>query len=532
MQFVHSGYAAEWGRADAFGNGVSQRIWSHQTTFPSAFVSVTGKAVRSYSIASALWNTTGTEPARVGVLAHEIMHQFGLPDLYDPDVEGWGVGSGLGSYCLMSNSWGFDNTQRFPPLMSPYAKILMGWVQPTLINTPGTYTSASASASPTVYKVSRGYPEGEYLLIENRQPVSYDGIMPQGGIAIYHIDEKTERFDVQSAPESARTKVKAPQALNMWPWNHYRASLVQADGLFHMEVTRSRGDAGDLYRLGGVSVLGPNTVPDTNTYQNGVVRATGLTISVLSPSAPRMQFQVSWAGTAAPSSPAAPAPMPSEASSQTVPATSSIPQPSPCAILPTTTTTPAPQPTTTAKPTITSANKPTTTTTTSAAKTTTTTTTSAAKTTTTARPAATATAAPAATMVPAPSRLRLTSTPAVTQPKASAKNVRGQAVVRVSSFGATMSRTTPTVVKVATRGAAAVGVRVNGRFERVNAAGAVVYREYVQGVTDKTGLVKLQSAGTWAAGQPTKVQFCIVSVSKAGFVQDLPAAAIRCVGAA
>lgn len=71
-------------------------------------------------ISSALWGVDGTEMAHIGVFAHEMGHFFGLPDLYDTDSEGIGYGSGLGAYCLMSNSWGFDNSQQYIPLMRYY----------------------------------------------------------------------------------------------------------------------------------------------------------------------------------------------------------------------------------------------------------------------------------------------------------------------------------------------------------------------------------------------------------------------------
>jgi hypothetical protein len=38
----------------------------------------------------------------------------------------------------------------------------------------GTYQIRDAANYPDVYKITKGFPDGEYLLIENRQPVGWD----------------------------------------------------------------------------------------------------------------------------------------------------------------------------------------------------------------------------------------------------------------------------------------------------------------------------------------------------------------------
>jgi M6 family metalloprotease-like protein len=76
----------------------------------------------------------------------------GLPDLYD--VNGPGYGQGLGSYSLMANSWGFDGTQNYPPLMDAWSKIRLGWVDPVPISLPGTYAVGAAAETPQVYMIT------------------------------------------------------------------------------------------------------------------------------------------------------------------------------------------------------------------------------------------------------------------------------------------------------------------------------------------------------------------------------------------
>lgn len=280
IDIIHSGFAAET------GGGGGNWIWSHRWAlfqlpggqFTSSDLNANGVAVKvfDYHTEAALWGTSGTAILRVGVIAHETGHFFGLPDLYDTD----GTSEGIGSYCLMANSWGFDGTQLHPPHMSAWCKAQLGWVTPTVI-TPGNYTAQQAETTPQAFRINIGYPSQEYLLIENRQPVGFENVMPQGGLVIWHIDDTKPGNDDEGFPGQAG-----------WPANnrHYRVALLQADGRYDLERGFNRGDAGDVYHGGGVSLLGPGTVPNTDAYQGGNVAATGNTISGISTAGAGMSF--------------------------------------------------------------------------------------------------------------------------------------------------------------------------------------------------------------------------------------------------
>jgi M6 family metalloprotease-like protein len=188
ITFLHSGYGAEWGGNDQYGTNFINRMWSHKWEIP-AWTSAEGVKVSDYNISPGLWGTSGSQPGRIGVVCHELGHFFGLPDLYDTN----GSGQGIGNWCLMaSGSWGFDGSQRYPSHMSAWCKAKLGWVKPERI-LPGTYTALQVELNPIVYRIDTGYPVGEYLLIENRQKIGFDAQLPQGGLAIWHVDDAQHR---------------------------------------------------------------------------------------------------------------------------------------------------------------------------------------------------------------------------------------------------------------------------------------------------------------------------------------------------
>lgn len=278
ITFIHSGYGAEFGGTDTYGTAQSDRIWSHRWSLQDPeWTSQEGVSVASYHISPALWSTWGSEIGRIGVIVHEIGHFFGLPDLYDVD----GGGHGIGSFGLMANSWGFDGSQLCPPHFSPWSKMQLNWSTPQVLSSGGEFTLGQSATNNEYLVISEGYANDEYLIIENRQNDQFDCSLDQGGLAIWHIDE-TAGFDTEGYP-------KGP-----WPRNgkHYRVALAQADGLFDLETGRNRGSKYDLYRAEGVDAIapGPDGHPNTDGYQDGAIVNTGHLITDISSPGPVMTF--------------------------------------------------------------------------------------------------------------------------------------------------------------------------------------------------------------------------------------------------
>ncbi|KAL7426791.1 hypothetical protein ACHAXH_000458, partial [Discostella pseudostelligera] len=278
--FLHSGYGAEWGGTAADGAYYTNRMWSHKWALNSLlggkWTSTSGKSVSNYHISPSLWGISGSAIGRIGVIAHETGHFLGLPDLYD----GSG-GQGIGRFCLMASHWGFDGSQYYPPHMSAWSKVQLGWVNPTVISTSGSYSARKACEFPDIFIIGNGvanFDTGEYLLIENRQPCKFDAIIPGPGLAIFHIDDSAA-FDSEGYPGQTG-----------WPTNgnHYQVALLQADGNYNLEKGINRGDAYDLFSSATSSFISNSGIanglpyPNTKGYKGGNIRDTGISIEGIS----------------------------------------------------------------------------------------------------------------------------------------------------------------------------------------------------------------------------------------------------------
>lgn len=111
---IHSGYSAELGEPPegCALNPKSNRIWSQgsATTPNNGWVSPDG----AYTVSS--FGMTGAfdeglcqgKPAEMGVIVHEFLHEFGLPEMYDEDYEEAPIPlGGIGKFSIMSNIYGW-----------------------------------------------------------------------------------------------------------------------------------------------------------------------------------------------------------------------------------------------------------------------------------------------------------------------------------------------------------------------------------------------------------------------------------------
>jgi len=287
-----SGFGAEFAGIDCYGSENNYRIWSHKGSglnWSSQELHNSDPInVNRYYVSSALRGKCGSDIVRMGVICHELGHYLGLPDLYDPSFSGVGIGA----YDFMSQSWGFDGSGLYPPFLSAWSKVEVGWAKVVEIIHDGTFDIEASWKSSIVYKLSAGFPEGEYLLIENRQPYSYDEKLPGiGGLAIWHIDDNAKSQDNAGYPDMEETST------GYFPENsyHYQIALLSADGNYDLEMGINQGDSGDLWSASSSRrelTPGPNVFPNTDAYQDGIIVSSGIKIFNLSASGEKMSFSV------------------------------------------------------------------------------------------------------------------------------------------------------------------------------------------------------------------------------------------------
>lgn len=238
LNVIHAGPGAE--------QGDDTNIWSHKWSLGGYSVQYDGVTINSYTVNPEI---QGAEIVAIGVLAHEFGHALGLPDLYDTDY----TSSGAGKLALMaSGSWGTSGTSPYyPSAMNAWSKSEMGWSEVFTLNQNLDEIALQQSFSNNlIYKVNHTTDNSEYWLIENRQKVGTDTLLPSPGLAIWHIDE--EMTSTGWAPNNNEP--------------HYGVAIEQADGLFELENGGS-SDGGDVFP-GATNnrEFSNTTVPSTESY--------------------------------------------------------------------------------------------------------------------------------------------------------------------------------------------------------------------------------------------------------------------------
>lgn len=175
--FFYAGYnEAEGGPEDS--------IWPHKSTGYGTFQ---GISVHTYACSSELRGNSGTNMAGIGTFTHEFGHVLGLPDFYDTDYASNGMGSGLGSYSLMSTGC-YNNNLNTPPHLTYMERYMLSWAEtPKELTESGTYQLKPVHENDGYWSPTAT--ENEYFLYEYRTQESWDTYLPSEGILIYHVDQ-------------------------------------------------------------------------------------------------------------------------------------------------------------------------------------------------------------------------------------------------------------------------------------------------------------------------------------------------------
>ena len=315
--FMQSGYPAE------LGSDGADKIWSHQYTYSTSkcedvYVNndlsvvntesgdtlftewiktglglnpATGGLIqiKGYMITNGCYGdggstfSNGCEIPRLGVIAHEMGHGslFGTPikDYYEVAREAsngmWPehcgstgeVGNGIGTFGLMGDSWGMCGDQFWPPQLSSWSKVQLGWIVPIVPPTNGIaarFALYPSEQCPDVIKISRNFPSNgkEKLFVEHKATVGVDSTTARSGVAVIHVDDAITKSN------------QKPKWTDTTKHPHYYIRVEQADGSDELECGSDKGSGGDL--LGAAfSKIGESPVAKFSTASySGKVEAT------------------------------------------------------------------------------------------------------------------------------------------------------------------------------------------------------------------------------------------------------------------
>ncbi|MBQ1406525.1 MAG: M6 family metalloprotease domain-containing protein [Eubacterium sp.] len=214
--FVVAGYEAATGNISGREN---LSLWSHAWSFSeaasiygSSYVmpavpTADGVKVDGFIAISELsynYNHEAFDQAPISILAHELGHYIGLPDLYDTTGINHNPWSGYtpGYLSLMDDgAYGYDENGYYSPYsLDIWSRIHLGWITPQVVSDPADETQVSIAGSMSTGTGTKALKittdrENEYYLAENRRFTGWDVRLGgeyggcSDGIVLWHIDD-------------------------------------------------------------------------------------------------------------------------------------------------------------------------------------------------------------------------------------------------------------------------------------------------------------------------------------------------------
>lgn len=187
--------------------GPKESIWPHRWAL-STPLRLNGKLISGYACSSELRGSTGSNMTGIGTFCHEFGHIYGLPDYYPTNNANHHT---LSSWNIM-DSGAYLNNGRTPPTFSAYDRFLLGWLAPTILNSPidvvlgdlQTTNRALIFTQQGTHNLNGSAPNpSEFFILENRQRTGWDAFLPNSGMLITRINYNESTWHDNSVNNTA-----------------------------------------------------------------------------------------------------------------------------------------------------------------------------------------------------------------------------------------------------------------------------------------------------------------------------------------
>ena len=180
---------------------------------------INGTKINTYACSSELKHDG--KIAGIGTFCHEFSHCMGFPDVYDVQNKG---SFAMDAWDLMDYG-NYNGDGYLPAGYTAYEKMVCGWLTPVEL---GMQSLEVTDMKPLAdggqaYLIRHPQYENEYFLLENRQPVGFDKLLPGSGVLITHVDYDKDAWEANA--------VNTLGLYNGYYNDHLRLALVPADGI-------------------------------------------------------------------------------------------------------------------------------------------------------------------------------------------------------------------------------------------------------------------------------------------------------------
>ena len=277
--------------------GGNSNIWAHhwyleswggeyETMDPAAAPGVSHIRVDEYLILGGV-RAAGAQVG-IGTFCHELGHFLGIRDLYDTTPSGQADSWGIGSWGLMGVGNALGNGD-WPAHMCAWSKHELGWL--SYFNMSEDTDGFCLPPVETTPLAVRLWKDGdasslEYFLVENRQQIGFDTMLPGNGLLIWHIDDFV--YDAKDFSNEVNGD-ETWKAIDLECSDGAAGHGLNADQL---DSRSNTGDGTDPWCPSTDGAFSPGSAPDSRAYSGATTDVQVLNISSCGPDTICADFRV------------------------------------------------------------------------------------------------------------------------------------------------------------------------------------------------------------------------------------------------